>query len=147
MYVVADKPITVITGASLTTTLPVNDIWPTCEQLPAASKLGTVHIVVPHAGRAVTTGYFVQVVAAHDDTMVTLTSGVTYLQRGEQKLVFMNSPKPTTVKCSFPCLVLMYGKDGKADAEHEFTGHFMSLVPSVSQTITSGWFNTFDAYL
>ncbi len=144
-YVVADKPITVITGNSLTYGSPQYTPWPWCEITPPVSRLGMVHIAPPFAGRAKTTGYIAHVVAAYDNTLVMLPAEDTseVLQKGQQKLIFINSPYPTTVICSQRCLLMMYSKDHRADSVNP-SGHFMTLVPSVSQTIASGWFNTFQ---
>ena len=146
-YVVADKPITVITGNSRAYGIPQVYIHPTCEAPPPVSRLGMVHIALAFAGRAETTGYFVHVVAAYDKTVVNVPPDDTsyVLQKGEEKFIFMNSLYPTTVMCSQRCLVMMYSKDQAAD-EIDNAGYYMTLVPSVSQTIASGWFNTLDRY-
>ena len=143
-YVIADKPITVITGSSMTTGIPDYSYGSIFEAPPSASRLGMVYIIPGFAGRAKTTGYFAHVVAAYDNTLVTLPLGDTVLQKGEEKFIFRNSPYPTAVFCSQRCLVMMYSKQREADGEN--SGPFMALVPSISQTIASGWFNTFSDY-
>ncbi len=142
-YVVADKPVTVISGNSASHGIPQGSRWPSCEAPPPVSRLGMVHIIPAFPHRAKTTGYLGHVVAAYDNTQVIIPPGDTseVLQRGEEKFIFRNSPYPTTVACSQRCLVMLYSKDHGAD-EIE-TSHFMTLVPSISQTITSGWFDTF----
>ncbi len=142
-YLVSDKPITVITGTYITLGLLQYRYGRTSEALPSVTRLGKVHILPPFGGRAETTGYFAHVVAAYDNTLVTLPPGGTseVVNRGEEKFIFMNSPYPTTVICSQRCLVMMYSKSTSADDVLP-SGHFMTLVPSVSQTINSGWFNT-----
>ncbi len=144
-YVVADKSITVITGNSHTHGIPQGRPDLTCEASAPVSRLGMVHIVLPFAGRAETTGYFVHVVAAYDKTVVNVPPDDTsyVLQRGEEKFIFMNSPNPTTVICSQRCLVMAHSKSYIAD-DIDPSGHFMTVVPSVSQAIDSGWFSTFD---
>ena len=144
-YVVADKPITLITANSHTVDVPPVYSCPTGEATSPVSRLGMVHIVPAFVGRAETTGYFFHVVAAYDKTVVIVPPDDTscVLQRGEEKFIFMNSPYPTRLVCSERCLVMLYSKSHGADGV-EPAGDIMTLVPSISQTIASGWFNTFD---
>ncbi len=143
MYVVADKPITVISALSYTSGIPAGDKDPAATCLPPVSDLGLVYILPPIAGRDEPIGHYAQVVAAYDNTQVITAPGVStteVLLRGEHKMVYMNSPYPTTVSCSQRCLVVMYNKARNGDYT---TGIFMMLVPSVTQSMVSAAFNTF----
>ena len=103
----------------------------------------TIILIIP--GRAITTGYFMQIVAAYDNTFVSLAPAASFtsfsLHRGHSKVIIMNSPDPSTISCSKPCLVFEYSKASAAD--DEWSGQFMALVPSITQTISSGQFATF----
>ena len=146
MYVVSDKPIAVLSAVSHTYGIPVAPTAdPAAVFLPPISALGFIYILPPIAGRSAAAGYYAHVVAAYDNTFVTgVFAEPCYghvLQRGQKRLLLMNSPYPTTVTCSKRCLVVLYNKASGVD--NRDTDTFAMYVPSISQTISSVQFNTF----
>ena len=61
-YILADKPVSVISGALCTRSLPdTSKCDPVVSYVPPVATLGTMYIVPAIAGRAPTTGYYARV--------------------------------------------------------------------------------------
>ncbi len=149
-----------LTGTVIRTNRPVSVIFSnlcaygppttsTCDPitvfLPPTKSLGHNYIIPAIAGRSDTTGYFFRVVAAHDLTHVSSYGHeghmLSTLERGQVQTVEMNSPIPTSVECSEPCLVAVFNRGRQHSLDK--TDVFMMLVPSVGQMVDYAEFNTF----
>ncbi len=122
-YVVADKPISLVSGHECVELLASR-----CDSLyispPLISELGIDHIVPPlYGGREVYPGYLVKIISAYNDTEVnkTETSDLSHLatlnkcEFHEELITVIRDS--VAIKCSKPCMVIQYNR-GRYNSEY-----------------------------
>ena len=101
------------------------------EQLVPVDKWGKSFILNPFQGRS--SGYLFQIVAARNDTLVSLGNGTTInLNEAQFSTIDMNSQKMTRVTADNPVLVMQYVKGTNAD--------FIDSDPAMNRVIPNDQF-------
>lgn len=132
--VTSDKPVAVV-SSSRCARIPVNTNF--CdlimEQLLPVDTWGTAFVTVPTLGRL--NGDRIRVLAASDDTEVTINGTEVQLQRGEFHEQIVD--EPAYITSDRPVLLAQYGHSAKYDGPAGIGDPFMMLVPPVQQYLTA----------
>lgn len=151
-YINATKPIQVLCGhecARVPQDVPFCDHM--VEQIPPVQQLGTFFVVPPIYGRNPSAGFVVRVVAAYQNTLISVTGGVingttassvTKQAGGWAEINTTSSTTPIVVTCSQPCLVMQYNKGRKAATNDIPTDPFMMLVVPADRFTSGAGFAT-----
>lgn len=129
--VTSDKPVSVYSGCDCTY-VPVNK--PSCdylvEQILPVKLLGKHFVTMATANR--TGGDLYHVIAAHNDTIVTIDNKVvTTIHDGQWYELDSKSTENHVILTSKPSLVIQYGKGYSVD--NSIFDPYMSTVPAISQ--------------
>ncbi|XP_072026659.1 adhesion G-protein coupled receptor G7-like [Amphiura filiformis] len=139
LKITTDKPITVLSGGECTfVTVYDLDCDHIAAYMPSVDRLGQHFTLGPFAARDA--GYVARIVAAQDDTNVTLSSFGTFPMNTGQYLDkdITTEHRVITITATRPILVVQFAKGQTSDSQiGHFGDPFMMIVPPQEQYINS----------